>query len=765
MFDNEIRNLYSGVQRELKTKSESSIANINEEIVSIRNNIVSRLNDMINGYGFNIKDSILEGIVDSTLTIELRQISGQTLEKNYQTLHKFNSAINSTIMEQAQKQESKSTKEEQINTVIEKFDYTMSEYKKSKINLLEQYNHLFQSILKEFPLYDSPELVENIKTFLTTEKESIELYFQEQRNIVITSNFAELVAEQQFLVKKTDLVSNFKNNNEKKLENVEKEIKESKNVEEKEVSKSTIKLSECDLNEGYYHFTNSKNVESILNNGLEARIGTASKMVNDRPNVSISQGGKGVFGIVNSFIFVLSKKKKSEIPENFRKYFDDINDFSSDEIVSRESVCKAITNKLKDENYIYINIDKTFLLNARIGGLSGFDINLPNDIDSSKLSLITDDNDNILSSYDIVSYMYEKVKNNNVWREFNEDLFYMMELNQLSKENVEFNNSNILQTTEESIGNDKKKLSSSSLKSDEHKITNSMEQSNQNYIILDDGTIEWIGKENKPQMSDEDRQVLSKMEQQSSKVSNDELLVSIIKKNINDNLWNDIGIMASNTDNTIDIISNQTMLVTESVLAKYGIQNSEEFIKKVVDEMNFELKEINNNLSTNMIKSFTKINEETVNSISQTFNRPDEIKSQDVEQCMKVYKNSTSLASFRLSCDKQFEQCMSKICYQYKINNLSNAYNEMVRIIESRRMQMESQFYNMYTSFSNNNSMFIDKAVSSAIMTQDIMKEMQQDFNDNQILQLISYNYQEYEKNNNKMNSEQNLQQISGISR
>jgi hypothetical protein len=361
--------------------------------------------------------------------------------------------------------------------------------------------------------------------------------------------------------------------------------------------------------------------------------------------------------------------------------------------------------------------------------------------------------------------MYEKVKNNNVWREFNEDLFYMMELNQLSKENVEHNSSNILPTTGEVIDNDKKELFAPALKSDKREIGDTNNQLNKNYKILDDGTIEWIGKENRSQMSDEERQVVSRIDQQSSKISNDELLVSVIKNNINDNLWNDIGIMASNTDNTIDIISNQTMLVTESVLAKYGIQNSEEFIKKLVDEMNFELKEINNNLSTNMIKSFTKINEETVNSISQTFNRPDEIKSQDVEQCMKVYKNSTSLASFRLSCDKQFEQCMSKICYQYKINNPSNAYNEMLRIIESRRMQMESQFYNMYTSFSNNNSMFIDKAVSSAIMTQDIMKEMQQDFSDNQIQQLINYNYQEYEKNNNKMNSEQNLQQISGISR
>lgn len=311
MFDNEIRNLYSEIQRELKIKSESSMTTTNEEIISVRNNIVSRLSDMMNNYGFNVDVSTLDDVVDSTLVTDLKQLSGQTLVKNYQTLYKFNDAINSTIIEQAQKQESKSIKEEQMNAIMKKFDYTMSEYKKSKVNLLEQYNHLFQTILRKIPLYDSPELVENIKKFLTAEKESVELYFQEQRNVVITSNLDKLIFEQQFLIEKTDLVSNFKKNNERKVKTVEEDIIHSKSVER--ISKPTIKLSECDLNKGYYHFTNSKNVESILSNGLEARIGTASKMVNDRPNVSVSQGGKGVFGIVNSFIFVLSKKKKSEI--------------------------------------------------------------------------------------------------------------------------------------------------------------------------------------------------------------------------------------------------------------------------------------------------------------------------------------------------------------------------------------------------------------------------------------------------------------------
>lgn len=259
--------------------------------------------------------------------------------------------------------------------------------------------------------------------------------------------------------------------------------------------------------------------------------------------------------------------------------------------------------------------------------------------------------------------------------------------------------------------------------------------------------------------------MLSELDQPSAKVSNDQMLVNIIKKNLNDNLWNEIGIMASNTDNTIDILSNQTLSETQAVLAKYGIQNNGNLTRKIVSELNSQLREINNNLSTNMIRSFAKINEETVNSISQTFYKPNELKEQDLEQCMDVYRQSTSLASFRLTCDKQFEQCMSKICYEYKINKPSNVYNKIARIMENKRVQMESQFYNMYTSFANSNSMFIDKAMGSSIMTQDIMREMQQDFTPEQIQQLIGYNYQEYEKNYYMMKAEQDLQELRGMAR
>lgn len=775
MFDIQIKHLHEELQQLLKSNSEMSLNNINQEVSSIRNNIISRINDMVISYGIKIDNDLIETIVDETLIGNLKSLNKTTLSKNYRTLYQFNDSIQNFIIQQAKEQKSKESKQEQIKLVMDKFDYTMQAYKETKINLLEQYNNLFQTILRKVPLYSSPELVENIKIFLTKEKESMEIYFQEQRNNIISSNLDKLISTQKYLTENTDLVSTVNLDNEKNIETSQVEIVETKSTETKENTNQKIKLSECDLNEGYYHFTNVKNIESILNNGLEARIGTASKMVNDRPNVSISQGGKGVFGIINSFIHVLSKKKINEIPEDFRKYFNDIKDFSSDEIISRDSVCNAIINKLKDEVYIYVNLDEELLSDARIGGLTGYDINLPNGIDSSRLGVITDDNGNILSSYDIISYMYDKVKNNNIWKEFNQDLFYMMEFNQISKENSVLNDSIVKKNNDETINMEKEDSVISIHKSSENddvesikqvqSTANNQQQISESYRMLDDGTIEYIGSHNEIAMDDEYRQMLSELDQPSAKVSNDQILIDTIKKNINDNLWNEIGIIALNTDNAIDILSNQTLQETQAVLEKYGIQNTSNLTRRIVDELNIELREINNNLSANMIKSFTKINEETVNSISQTFYKPDELKEQDVSQCMEVYKSSTSLSSFKLTCQKQFEQCMSKIRYEYKINKPSNIYNELFRVFENKRMQMESQFYNMYMIFSNGNSMFIEKAIGSTMLSQEMMREMQQDLSQQQIQAMIGYNYQEYEKNYYEMKAQRDLEQISGMSR
>ena len=207
MFDTEVKHLYEELQTKLKTNSETSLTNINQEIQSTRNNIISRINDMISNYGIQIDSNLIESVVDETLIEDLKASSRNVLSQNYRVLSQFSDSIQAVMIDQAKKQVSKEAKQEQIKVVMNKFDYTMQEYKKSKINMLEQYNHLFQTILRKAPLYTSPELVEDIKNFLIREKDAMEKYIQTQRNNIITSNLNGLVDSNTYLTEQTDFIS------------------------------------------------------------------------------------------------------------------------------------------------------------------------------------------------------------------------------------------------------------------------------------------------------------------------------------------------------------------------------------------------------------------------------------------------------------------------------------------------------------------------------------------------------------------------------
>lgn len=190
-----------------------------------------------------------------------------------------------------------------------------------------------------------------------------------------------------------------------------------------------VDIKNCDINNDYFHFSNRKNVDSILNNGLRPSIGTASKLVGDASNVSVSKGGKGIIGIINSFIYKFSRElKTSEIPEEYRKYFLEISDFKSSNSISRDVACKAMTRKLKDEVYFRVQLDEDEIAKAQIGGLTGYDISLPMGIDKSKVDIITDSNETVLSAYDVARFVYERAKNIDVIRNMHEDFFYMFEM-------------------------------------------------------------------------------------------------------------------------------------------------------------------------------------------------------------------------------------------------------------------------------------------------------------------------------------------------
>lgn len=587
MFDTEVKKLYEELQQKLKANSETALINVNEEISSIRNNIISRINDMINSYGIKIDNNLIENIVDETLIEDLKIANNNTLSKNYRTLYQFNDSIQAVIIQQAQEPTAKEIKQAQVKMIMDKFDYTMSAYKESKINLLEQYNRLFQTILRRTPLYTTPELVDDIKTFLQREKEFMEQQIQEQRNNIITSNLNGLVDSNTYLTQQTEFVSTELSET---IEEVQNQVQQVEEQIEEQIAKSY----------------------EVEQNIAKKEMGT------EKPN-----------------IYQQSQSNESEMEVRTERQEQEIEEYKN--------------------------------------------LHVPNFV-SSEADIITEE----------------------------------------KSINVE-----------------------------------------QNYRILDDGTIERINPQNPQPVTESYQQI----ESAPSKVDNEVMLVNIVKENINQNLWNEIGIIASNTDNTINIITSQISRETQEILQKYGVNSNNIITQRIVQQLDKELKELNNNLSENMIKSFTKINNDTMSAISQTFSRPEEIRGQDVEQCMEVYRNSTSLASFKLTCQKQFELCMSKICYQYNISRNSNLYNELFRSFENKRMQMESQFYNMYMNFSNSNSMFIEKAVGSTMLSQEMMREMQQDLSPQQIQTMIGYNYQEYEKNYYEMKTQRDLEQISGMSR
>lgn len=191
----------------------------------------------------------------------------------------------------------------------------------------------------------------------------------------------------------------------------------------------TIDIKDCDLNENYFHFTNRSNIDSILAKGLIPQVGTASQIINDRPNVSISKGGKGIMGIIGGFIEKFgSDMKISDIPEEFRKYFPEITDFTQKKPIGKVLACRAMRRKLNDEVYFRVIPTNEQIERARIGGgLTGYDVNLPEAISRDQISVVTDSEGRVLSALEVAHFIYDKAKDVAVFREMHRDFFRMFE--------------------------------------------------------------------------------------------------------------------------------------------------------------------------------------------------------------------------------------------------------------------------------------------------------------------------------------------------
>jgi len=590
MFDNELKQLYDNIQYKLKSNSETALTDINQEISSIRSRIATKLGDILSLNGVTVDPYKLEGIVDDYLSNELKQYNKKFLVDNFQRLATFNSSVQNFILQQAKQQIDKSKKEEVVEEMMRKMDYTMTEYKRTSISLNEQFNSLFKKILKDNPLYDKPQVVDDIKRYLTSEMKAMQEYFIEKRNHIVTSNTTLIIESSKRLSEHTDYISSV--------------IEQTQQVAEQMI-KAEEKIEE-----------------------------TIQQTSNQSQTLEENQNKQ-------------SMVQEQVIPEQFKQPSPPISD---------------------TKNTVQ--------------------------------------------------------RNNNV--------------------------------------DEYKTLYAPSFTSSESHIVQSQNEPKQNYKILEDGTIEWEQDPRINMFSEEELQSINTQIQAPTLVDNEKRIVDAVKRQMNEHVWNDIGIYAARTDTTIDNISNEMLSEISTMLQQNGIPNNPNVTMQIIRQLNSEAKELNNTLSANMVTTFTNINNVTMDSISQTFPLQPEIQEQEVQQCLDVYLNSTQLRGFHLNCSNQFGRVVNDICSQYGIKPNTPQFTEISRIVESKRIQVESQLHNMFNDFSNSNANYISNIIGSTMLSQQYVQGLQQELTPQQILILLDYNRQEFEKN---YNMEQMQQVAAGMSR
>lgn len=586
MFDNELKQLFDNIQYKLKSNSETTLSDIEQEISSIRKRVVTKIGDILSYNGISFDLYHLEGIVEDYLSNVLKQFNKKFLVENFQKLATFNSSVQGFISQQAKQQTDKSKKEQTVEEMMKKMDYTMSEYKKITINLNEQFNKLFKKILKENPLYDRPQAVEDIKRVLTSEMKAAQEYLKDKRNQIVTSNTTLIIESSKRLSEHTDYVS-------------------------------------------------------------------------------------------------ITMEQPEQVVEQIKKV--------------EESIDKEIqTSYEQDKSLEETNITQTTT--------------------SPKVE-------------------------------------YQSPIQTEKRDDV-----SVLETNND----DYKTLYAPSFKSFESQMSNQSNEEIQNYRILADGTIEWKQDPRKNMFTDDEMQMFNSQNQAPTIIDNEIRIIDAVKNQMNQHVWKDIGLYATRTDTTIDNVSNEMLREVSILLQQNGIPNNPNITMQIIKQLNSELKEVNNNLSANMVTTFTNINNATMDSISQTFSMQPDVKEQEVQQCLDVYLQTTQLRGFHLNCSNQFGKVVRDICSQYGIKQNSPQFIEITRIVESKRIQVESQLHNMFNDFSNSNAIYISNTIGSTMLSQQYVQGLQQELTPQQIQMLLDYNRTEIEKN---YSMEQMHQDVVGMSR
>ena len=67
-------------------------------------------------------------------------------------------------------------------------------------------------------------------------------------------------------------------------------------------------ISQIDLKHSFFHYTNKQNLDTILKNGLEPRIGENALYVEKTPKIFFAEGEKGIVTIMDVWLKWLTGK-------------------------------------------------------------------------------------------------------------------------------------------------------------------------------------------------------------------------------------------------------------------------------------------------------------------------------------------------------------------------------------------------------------------------------------------------------------------------
>lgn len=84
--------------------------------------------------------------------------------------------------------------------------------------------------------------------------------------------------------------------------------------------------------------------------------------------------------------------------------------------------------KLNDEVYFRVISTQEQLKNAKIGGITRYDVNLLDAITKDQIEIVTDSNNKVLSALEVCEYIFKRAKDIEVFRNWHSDFFNIFEI-------------------------------------------------------------------------------------------------------------------------------------------------------------------------------------------------------------------------------------------------------------------------------------------------------------------------------------------------